>query len=1018
MIDAPERRAERRLITCLFLDIVGSTDLTMRLPPERLQRALDEAFGALREIVHAHGGTVEKYIGDAVFALFGAPIAHADDSLRALRAAEACAAWAEARRAAAVPFAVRIGVETGEALVDLTAAETERQRMAVGLAMNVAARLQAAADPGQVLVGPRCAEAAAEGADLEPLGELELKGVGAVAAWRLVRVRPDDVRTRLAFVGREGELARLRDAFETARAGRATLALVSGPPGQGKTRLAQEFLASLEHTHTIEARCRPSAETGSAPPLRQLLADSVSLEVTIATLQERLARLFDEPKERERVAAALIHSAGLGTVPGLPTNPIEMRDELLNAWRHYLEALAREGTVVAWIEDLHWAEPELVRLLDRLTSASDIRLLVLGTARPEFAGSVTLRPGGNRVVLELAPLDEAVAQTLARSAGAADARAIDRAAGNPLFIIELARSRAGHEDELPMNLRAAIAARLDELPGPDRDLLQRAAIIGETFGIRDVVLLTDRDPADAAGALARLVHRVYLASVSGRFRFHHALVHEVAYGRLPIAERMRLHARYARDGVDPENVEALAHHWWEAIRPPDAEWVWEGAPDLADMRREAFAAHLAAGRRLADRFAHERAIEVLGRALELAANPNDTAETERALGIAYSRHGLGDDAWQHRMRAIATYLEAGIAAPATLYAETLTIPVFNYAFTKSLPDDSVVLRLLDEGVGAARSQADPAALARLLVLGGYYTSDPEKTAEAGRIADAATDQLPYADTLARLAIVQMLGGDMAGVAETYERVERALTAGASLDEPEYLAYRSTAELLLGRIDRSEELSERFMALSGGLGPHLRTHALQGPASVAIARADWPRAIERALDVERIVQENADTPFCLRAACAVAYGATASAIRGDRASAERLTALIERILPRPSPLRANALALPYAMFGRAIDPRESLPPVGAPTRPWHRQQADPALLHVAIGLVVLERWDDLDAVLRHLDSFAARGSPFAGALCEAIREELLAARGGAPARHAALKGLGFDGISELLSYRPA
>jgi hypothetical protein len=370
------------------------------------------------------------------------------------------------------------------------------------------------------------------------------------------------------------------------------------------------------------------------------------------------------------------------------------------------------------------------------------------------------------------------------------------------------------------------------------------------------------------------------------------------------------------------------------------------------------------------------------------------------------------------MRAITTYVEAGIAAPASLYAETLTIPVFNYAFTKSLPDDSVVLRLLDEGVGAARAQADGAALARLLLLGGYYTSDPEKTAEAGRIADAATNPLPYADMLARLAMVQMLGGDMASVAETFKRVERAVTAGGVLDEPEYLGYRAIAELLLGHIDRSQEFSERFMALSGGLGPHLRTHALFGPALVAIARADWPGAIASALEVERIVQGNADTSFCTRGACAVAYGAAASAMRGDRASAERLIALIERILPKPSPVRANALALPYAMFGRTIDPGESLPPVGAPTRPWHRQQSDPTLLHVAIGLVVLELWDELDVVLRHLDSFVARGSPFAGALGEAIREERAAARGGAPARHATLKGLGFGGISELLSYRPA
>jgi hypothetical protein len=727
--------------------------------------------------------------------------------------------------------------------------------------------------------------------------------------------------------------------------------------------------------------------------------------------------LFDEPRERERVAAALIHSAGLGTVPGLPTNPVELRDELLNAWRRYLAALTREGTVVAWIEDLHWAEPEIVRLLDRLTFGGDIRLLVLGTARPEFAGSAALRPGDDRVLLDLSPLDEKAALALARSAGAADGHGIDRAAGNPLFIVELARSRAGHEDALPINLHGAIAARLDELPAADRDLLQHAAIIGETLGIRDVALLTDRTQADVAGALARLVHGAYLAPVMGGFRFHHALVHEVAYGRLPVAERMRLHARYAREGVRPEDAEALAHHWWEALRPPDAEWVWEGSPDLPDMRREAFAAHLAAGRRLVDRFAHERAVEALRRALEFATDPKDVAETERALGIAYARHGLGDDAWQHRMRAIVTYRDAGVAAPAGLYAETLTIPVMNYAFTKTLPEDALVLRLLEEGEGAAREQGDGAALARLLLLDGYYTAEPDKAAEAGRIADAAADPLPYTDTLARLAMVQLMAGDIEGVAETYARVDQLLTAGGSIDEPEFLGYRTTAELLQGHIDRSEWFSQRYIALSGGLGPHLRTHALQGPASTGMARGDWPRAVAAALDVERIVHENSDTPFCTRGAIAAACGAAASAIEGDRASAERLIALIDRILPRPGPVRAVALALPTAMLGHAFDPRESMPPAGAPVRPWHRQHADPPLQHVAIALVIQERWDELGPILDHLDSFTRRGSPFARALAEAVREESAAARGAARPRHAALKGLGFHGISELLSYRP-
>src|SRR5207244_6029047 len=158
----------------------------------------------------------------------------------------------------------------------------------------------------------------------------------------------------------------------------------------------------------------------------------------------------------------------------------------------------------------------------------------------------------------------------ARGAGAPAERTGERAEGNPLCIVEPGAARhAG--DELPMSVQAAIAARIDELAPNDRQLIQHAAVVGETFGVRDAALLSDRDPADAAGTLARLAHGRYLSPVDGHYRFHHALVRDVAYGRVPIAERMRLHARYAREGVDPDDAEALAHHWWEALGPADAQ---------------------------------------------------------------------------------------------------------------------------------------------------------------------------------------------------------------------------------------------------------------------------------------------------------------------------------------------------------------------------------------------------------------------------------------------------------------
>ena len=229
-------RQELRLATSLFIDVVGSTDATARLGPERMQRLLGNAFKEMSDTITAHGGVVEKYVGDAILALFGAPTSHTDDAERALRAADACVRWAPASTSSAPGLAVRAGIETGELLVNLQALES-RERMVVGESVNLAARLQQFAEPGEIVVGPKCHEATMAVADFEPMGELSLKGVGNVEGWRFARFRDAAEANQVGFVGREAELAKLREAFDRAR--RTTvLALIVGPPGQGKSRLA------------------------------------------------------------------------------------------------------------------------------------------------------------------------------------------------------------------------------------------------------------------------------------------------------------------------------------------------------------------------------------------------------------------------------------------------------------------------------------------------------------------------------------------------------------------------------------------------------------------------------------------------------------------------------------------------------------------------------------------------------------------------------------------------------------
>ncbi|HEV8536203.1 MAG TPA: adenylate/guanylate cyclase domain-containing protein [Candidatus Limnocylindria bacterium] len=986
-----ERRSERRLVTCVFVDIVQSTDMTERLGPERMRRVLGEAFAAISRVALSEGGTIEKYIGDEVFILFGAPVTHADDVKRALRVADACARIASPAHAA---VAVRIGLETGEALIDLAALE-DRQRMAVGTCVNVAARLQQQAEAGQVLVGPTCHTAAGGFAEFEDLGSLDLKGLGKVPAWRLVRVA-EGTEAALAFVGRRTELARLRDAFDRARGGHATLALVMGEAGIGKSRLVEEFARSIaDEAGLLSARIRPGTEVG-ASPLQQLIAD---------------------PRDAS-VPDAVAHSAGLRTDPRLVALPlIDRRNEIEVAWRGYLAALARERPIVLWLEDVHWAESELVRLVDRLTFASDTPLLVIATARPEFPAMTALRPSPDRQIIDLAPLDAEAATALAQAAGAREAPRVARAGGHPLFIVELVRARGALGAELPVSVQAAIGARLDELAQADRDLLQRAAVVGETFQVRDAALLAELDPADAAGMLGRLTHLRYVDRVDGAFRFHHALVRDVAYARLPVSLRARLHARYAREGLEPDQAETLAHHWWEALGAGDAEWIWEGDPEFDAMRAEALRTHLAAGRSLADRMALDRAFEVYERALKLARDPRDSAGVEEAFAQALARNAQGDAATQHRLRAIELHRSAGGPVPAKLFADTLDLAVFNWGYFKDLPSAEQVVALLDEGSRIARETVDTMALVRLLAQRGFFTNDATVLAETGPLLEAIADKRPYGDALWRLALVQLAtNGDCAQAVDLLDLVQELADHGAELNEPEALAWQTLALFHAGDLARAERTADRLLEISATKSAHTLQHALAAKSLVPFARGDWGGVAELAAQLRSVVEQNPDASFCLFGANLAGYEAIGDALRG-RPLRSDLTSLTERLLPKATATRAAALLLPMIMAGDPPSEEEARRAYSSGTGLWNRESVwDIAGMNLAIAQVMRRRWREAERELPRMDRLGERGAAFASALASAIREEIASANGGPKPTHETLRALGYRGVSELLSYR--
>lgn len=1010
-------RQELRLVTCLFIDVVGSTDATVRLGPERMQRLLGNAFEEISGTIAAHGGVVEKYVGDAILALFGAPTSHADDAERALRAADACVRWDSASTSSAPGLAVRAGVETGELLVDLRAVET-RERMVVGESINLAARLQQFAEPGQIVVGPRCHEATTAVADFEPMGELSLKGLDNVEGWRFTGFRDAAEAIQVGFVGREAELAKLRDAFDRAR--RTTvLALIVGPPGQGKSRLAAEAIRQAAPARVLEARCRPGTETGVNTPLRQLVESDVP-DATPDAVYQRLSALVGA-SESPDIASALCHSSGLAVDERLlAISRYEQRELIARAWQQYLEALTADGPLSVVVEDLHWADPVILRVIDHVTSEVPAGLVVLATARPEFLGTAHLRPRENRLQIELGPLEPSAVERLAELAAdgsPAGGASLERAAGNPLFIIELARSRS-QPTELPVTIQAAIAARLDELTPSERELLQRASVAGETFEVRDAALLGEREPGEVAAALGRFAHLGFVNQVGSSYRFHHILVRDVAYGRLPVSERMALHARYATDGTDPDDVEAQAHHWWEALSA-DAEWVWEDEAERAAMRRKAYQVHMAAGARLERRNAYEEATDVYLRAVELGDAATDRAAAVAASGRGFARQGRGDDAWSHRLRAIAIYGEAGVSPPSQLFADMLEIATFNWGYFHNLPDDAEVVRLLGEGADLARSSGDDVSLARLLAEHAAYTGDVSGTDEFNRFLDGPA-AVRFADAAQRMATVYAWAGRVAESLSLFATVfEQLVPAGAVINEPEALAWYGMAAFTAGDLARADDLADRLLIDSVRRSPHTRSHAFALKAMVGFGRGDWKGLEDTVRDLGALVDDNPDTPFCLLGGAAFGYGAAAGLVAGRQLPAGIDDRARRMVFAASERVPAASVMLPKAMAGdrEAID--EGLRAYEPDLRLSERYRTwDVADLIPGIAFTMLERWHALPPVLERLDEFAAGGARLAEAAAAAIREEETAARGGPAPTHDQLGALGYLGISELLRFRPA
>jgi class 3 adenylate cyclase len=620
---------ERKLATVLFVDIVNSTSLVTGSDPEVVRRRVNRFFETVSHCVTIHGGIVEKFAGDAVLAAFGVPQAHEDDAERATRAALAMRQAVDD-----IGLEARIGIEAGEVVV-----EDAESTFVTGEAVNLAARLQQAARPDEILVGPTAYRLAGASLVVEDAGPLELKGLdGQLRAWRVLEVLDQPVRPggpRAPLVGREAELELLANTFaRTVRDQRAHLFTIFGEPGVGKSRLAREFVDSLERASVLSGRCLPYGESVTYWPFAEMIksaagiSDDDPLEEAFAKLKECCA---DEVADVLGLAAGMLEALEGERSP----------QEIAWAGREVMQSLASVQPLVLFFEDIHWAEEPLLDLVEHLADWVRAPLLILCLARPELLDARS-GWGGGRVrstAIELEPLSEdeselLVEKLLAQLAGSSGElppslpkELLNRAEGNPLFVEETIRMLVeggsdGDADRVPDTLQALIAARIDHLPPAEKTLLQRASVVGRVFWKGAIDHLSP-DIEERDELLHDLLQREFLlreprSSISGEtaFRFKHLLIREVAYAGLAKHARAQHHARFAEwlaERTGDDLVEIRAYHLDQAV-----EFLVEldGSPPEA-LAEDAGSALVKAAKRAIARESYMTARKLGLRAMEL-----------------------------------------------------------------------------------------------------------------------------------------------------------------------------------------------------------------------------------------------------------------------------------------------------------------------------------------------------------------------------------------------------------------
>jgi class 3 adenylate cyclase/tetratricopeptide (TPR) repeat protein len=649
----------RKSISVVFCDLVGSTRLGERLDPESLRRVMTRYYDAMRVVVERHGG-IGKFTGDAVMALVGVPTVHEDDAMRAVRAAaEMSNSMAslnqELQREWGVQLACRIGVNTGDVL-------TGEDPFVVGDVLNTAKRLEEAARAGEVLLGEATYELVQHAVEVEELPSLQLRGkAGVVRAFRLLNLNiqaPARASRRDSpMVGRDGELARLRDEFESTLSGGCRLVTVVGPAGIGKTRLVEEFTASLgARADVLRGRCLSYGQGVTFWAVTDVIKQGADIGSgdDEAQARRKILAVLGDHQDAPRICDGVADVIGLSTTRAAPA-------EAFWSLRKFLEAKARTLPLVVFFEDLHWAEPTFLDFIEHVVgSTRDVPLLILATARTELLSDRpdwATPPKGSAVVLP--PLSESASTSLVDNLAAdalesgARAQILEAAEGNPLFLEQMLLMLRHDEvlERIPPTVQAVLAGRLDLLAPPERRFLEAAAVEGKEFEMDAVgTLLPEKTASELARDVAELLNKELIEPGGGMasqeaFRFRHILIRDVAYDSIPKQTRSDLHSRLAAwmDQADkeesPEQEAIVGHHLEQAYRyRAELRPVDDVALNLASRAANKLAN---AGRGTLTRGDAPAASNLLGRATALV-SPSDPSRPGLLVSLAAARRGQGD----------------------------------------------------------------------------------------------------------------------------------------------------------------------------------------------------------------------------------------------------------------------------------------------------------------------------------------------------------------------------------------